>query len=136
MADSKLARPRASFMFNAVEWLSGFDVRVLTVAQQGRLFLKILRAVDQRDEAFLARYPNIVGQVFYRDNQQRPPISRYIRHTVFARDGRICAFCGSTSRLELDHIIPFSRGGPDTVENLRVLCKTCNLRRGNRIEES
>lgn len=64
----------------------------------------------------------------------RPNIPAYIRNAVFERDGSLCLFCGSTENLSLDHILPWSMGGPDTVENLRVLCRSCNSRRGNRME--
>lgn len=60
----------------------------------------------------------------------RPHIPLEIRRAVFERDKYACMFCGAEQRLELDHIQPFCRGGPDTFENLRILCKTCNVRRG------
>lgn len=65
---------------------------------------------------------------------RRREISRFVSRAVFARDGRLCRFCGATERLELDHIQPWSLGGQDTVDNLRVLCKPCNVRRGNRAD--
>ena len=37
--------------------------------------------------------------------------------------------CGSTERLEVDHIVPLSRGGTNDAENLRVLCSMCHHRR-------
>lgn len=46
------------------------------------------------------------------------------------RDGHACVFCGATDQLSLDHIVRYRDGGPDTVENLRVLCMPCNLERG------
>lgn len=51
---------------------------------------------------------------------------------MFERDGHRCARCGSTKRLGLDHIEPVSKGGPDTLENLQVLCLSCNSAKGNR----
>jgi hypothetical protein len=60
----------------------------------------------------------------------RPWIPLAVKAAVFARDGAACVICGRIELLELDHIVPFSRGGSDTVENLRVLCKPCNSRRG------
>jgi 5-methylcytosine-specific restriction endonuclease McrA len=52
-----------------------------------------------------------------------------VRREVFLRDGGRCQWptadggiCGSTHRVELDHIIPVARGGKSTVANLRVLC--------------
>jgi len=37
-------------------------------------------------------------------------------------------------RLHFDHVFPYSRGGKTTVDNLRVTCQGCNLRRGNRVD--
>ena len=51
---------------------------------------------------------------------------------VFARDGAICADCGVDEYLSIDHIIPLSRGGAGDLENLQVLCRSCNSRKGDR----
>lgn len=37
-----------------------------------------------------------------------------------------CAYCRSTQRLEVDHILPVSRGGTNRKSNLQVLCRDCN----------
>lgn len=60
-------------------------------------------------------------------------IPERVRATVFDRDGHQCVECSATDDLTLDHIYPWSLGGPDTVENLRVLCRTCNSRKGARV---
>lgn len=56
-----------------------------------------------------------------------------MRSYVFHRDGRKCAYCGSTKagRYELDHIVPKSLGGTDRVCNLVVSCRECNTAKGN-----
>ena len=56
-----------------------------------------------------------------------------LRSYVFHRDGRRCAYCGTTKakRYELDHITPKSAGGADRVSNLVVSCQSCNLQKGN-----
>lgn len=57
-----------------------------------------------------------------------------LRALVYERDEFTCQLCGATDDLTLDHIIPWSHGGSDTITNLRVLCRSCNSSRGNRIE--
>ena len=44
-----------------------------------------------------------------------------------------CQNCGSTARLEIDHIRPYALGGKTTKENLRLLCRNCNQRAGIRV---
>jgi 5-methylcytosine-specific restriction endonuclease McrA len=53
------------------------------------------------------------------------------RERVFARDGRLCQICGmDEGEMHIDHIIPRKAGGTHDLDNLRVLCKSCNLRKG------
>lgn len=42
-----------------------------------------------------------------------------------------CAACGATDKIEIDHVIPISRGGHHSVGNLQPLCGTCNRSKGN-----
>jgi len=58
---------------------------------------------------------------------------RVHKQRVFARDGRICAICNTDEgQMHIDHIIPRVSGGDHSLENLRVLCAACNLRKGSR----
>lgn len=57
------------------------------------------------------------------------------RRNLFARDRNRCQYCNRifpTSELSLDHVIPRSRGGQDTWENLVCSCIRCNARKGGR----
>src|SRR6185369_9333471 len=63
----------------------------------------------------------------------REPIPVADRREVWKRDGGRCTWCaqdgrrcGSTWKLELDHIVPAALGGPSTVENLRLRCRSHN----------
>ena len=56
------------------------------------------------------------------------------RSNVLLRDEDTCQYCGKRSRdLTLDHIIPRSRGGQSTWENLVASCKLCNGRKGSHL---
>ena len=52
---------------------------------------------------------------------------------MFARDGYECQYCGAASHLTMDHVIPRSRGGGSSWDNVVTSCAPCNLRKGNRL---
>lgn len=55
------------------------------------------------------------------------------RRNILHRDGHSCQYCGYIGDdLTLDHVIPRSRGGGDTWENLVTACVTCNVKKGSR----
>ncbi len=60
-------------------------------------------------------------------------IPQDIKIAVWQRDQGKCVQCGNTSYLEFDHIIPFSKGGASTTNNVQLLCRKCNLEKGDRI---
>lgn len=63
---------------------------------------------------------------------------RFSRNSIFERDECTCQYCGrrlSRSQLTVDHVIPQSRNGKDTWENLVLACMACNVRKGNRTPE-
>jgi len=66
---------------------------------------------------------------------KRIQITKKTRFDVFARDGYACKYCGCDStehRLEVDHIIPVSKGGTNDIEKLVTSCQPCNLGKGAR----
>lgn len=62
---------------------------------------------------------------FVKDGIYKTPLTR---ENVFKRDGYCCVYCGSTNKKELtiDHVVPSSKGGPNTWTNLVTACKRCN----------
>ena len=55
------------------------------------------------------------------------------RRNLLHRDNNTCQYCGhSGESLTLDHVIPRSRGGGDTWENIVSACVRCNVRKGSR----
>lgn len=61
---------------------------------------------------------------------------KIIRERILDRDGRKCAQCGSTVKLEIDHIIPISKGGREDEDNMQVLCQKCNRTKHNKADYS
>lgn len=57
------------------------------------------------------------------------------RRNIMKRDGNRCQYCGSHKNLTIDHVLPRSRGGRDTWENLVTACDDCNVKKGNRTPE-
>jgi 5-methylcytosine-specific restriction endonuclease McrA len=58
-----------------------------------------------------------------------PPVNR---REVLRRDKYTCQYCGSTKQLTLDHVIPRSKGGKHTWDNVVIACERCNSRKGDR----
>ena len=59
----------------------------------------------------------------------RNKINKHLRLQVLIRDRQKCCICGRSKDevpLEVDHIVPISRGGNDEMSNLAALCKDCN----------
>jgi 5-methylcytosine-specific restriction endonuclease McrA len=67
----------------------------------------------------------------------RIPFARIMSHKpsrnlIHKRDSYKCSYCNSTENLTVDHILPSSRGGKNTWENLCSCCTSCNAKKGNR----
>jgi 5-methylcytosine-specific restriction endonuclease McrA len=63
---------------------------------------------------------------------------RLTRRNLMFRDAHQCQYCGKRPplrELNIDHVQPRSRGGPDSWENLVTACRVCNLRKGWRTPE-
>ena len=79
-------------------------------------------------------FPSIVRLSMY----VRIPFKNIIlsRKNILRRDGHRCQFCGRADiALTLDHVVPASRGGDDSWENLVCACVKCNNRKGDQTPE-
>ena len=75
------------------------------------------------------RLPSVIALKEYIPAARRPAFTRF---NVFLRDGFTCQYCGQTAELTFDHVIPRSRGGRTTWDNIVAACGPCNLRKGGR----
>ena len=112
-------------------------INVCTVRRAVVLLLKDKAEVVEHAEFVLhsasqtmAR-PVVIRLVSYvrvpRDTHRR----KITRRAVFARDDWTCQYCGSRANLTVDHVIPRSKGGPSSWENIVASCAPCNRRKGD-----
>src|SRR6186713_1388272 len=95
---------------------------------------EVLEELDQPLHSATDTYPwpHVIRLVQY-VRVPRAVQRKISRRALFARDDWRCVYCGTTAgRLTLDHVVPRSRGGDSTWENVVTSCAPCNLRKGNR----
>jgi 5-methylcytosine-specific restriction endonuclease McrA len=103
------------------------------------LFLEKAELLHDRPDMMLRTvteeysYPSVIRLKRY----IRLPYSKIAlsRRNIMKRDRQTCQYCGIKSDLTLDHVMPKSRGGRDSWENLTTACNTCNVKKGNRTPE-
>ncbi len=83
-------------------------------------------------DAHKMQHPEITGIAYQQGELQGYEVKEYL----LDKWGRKCAYCGKTTvPLEVEHIIPKSRGGTDRVSNLTISCRACNVKKGNQTAE-
>ena len=97
------------------------------------------RYEDEHRESIRAQRHSVAGKAIARKHasakraRKRDQFVEQVDHmAVYARDKGRCGICGITvyGDFHIDHVIPLSRGGPDSLDNLQTLCYECN--RGKR----
>jgi 5-methylcytosine-specific restriction endonuclease McrA len=114
-------------------------INVCTVRRAVVLLLKEKAEVIEhgswalRSENSSIARPIVIRLVTYvripRDGGRR----KITRRAVFARDDWTCQYCGGRSNLTVDHVIPRSKGGTSSWENIVASCAPCNRRKGDRM---
>lgn len=100
------------------------------------VFLDRVNIVSEYDAVihsptFRMKVPSVIALKEYVQPKARPAFTRF---NVFLRDKWTCQYCGDrfrTHELTFDHVIPKSRGGTTTWENICAACQDCNLLKGN-----
>ncbi len=115
------------------------DYTPINVTSQQRGFNLVYKGkaevLKSSDNLIYASYENFVRPLIIR-------LLKYVKYKVrnirvnrariFRRDNEECVYCGSTKQLTLDHVIPRSRGGSNSWDNLVTCCHNCNVRKANK----
>jgi len=91
-----------------------------------------------RSQRFEFAQPSVIRLVHYVDVRGRQQRSSSKRTRILARDHYRCQYCGKRGGvfdLTVDHILPASRGGSTSADNLAAACFACNQRKGDRTPE-
>lgn len=76
------------------------------------------------------RLPSVVCLKSYIQPSRVPAFTRF---NVFLRDRFACQYCGNRDELTFDHVVPRSKGGQTTWENVVAACSPCNLTKGDKL---
>ena len=86
-----------------------------------------------RTVTYNIRIPHIILLIIY--DRMPPREVKFTRNNIYKRDKNICQYCGKkfkTEELNIDHVVPLSRGGKHTWSNVVCSCISCNLRKGSK----
>ena len=114
-------------------------INVCTVRRATVLLLKQKAEVLERGGSDLhsahttVPRPHVIRLTSYVRVPRDPHRRKITRRAVFARDGWTCMYCGSRGSLTVDHVIPRSKGGTSSWENIVASCAPCNRRKGDRL---
>lgn len=101
------------------------------------VFLERVNIVEEYDRVvrsvgYEMRVPSVVSLKTFVKPVRNPAFTRF---NVFLRDRFECQYCSSNEDLTFDHVIPRSRGGRTTWENVVAACARCNLLKGGRMPD-
>ena len=105
--------------------------RAVVLVMRGRAVPVVDRDLTWSSERTTITVPSVVKLTYYVKVPYRHSVP-VTRRAVFGRDGYTCQYCGRQAE-SIDHVLPRSRGGEHTWENVVACCRTCNMRKGDRL---
>jgi 5-methylcytosine-specific restriction endonuclease McrA len=90
-------------------------------------------ARELHSERYTLARPVVIRLVSYVRVPRQAQRRKITRRAVFARDGWACQYCGARANLTVDHVVPRSKGGQSSWENIVASCGPCNRRKGDNL---
>lgn len=109
-------------------WSNKFAKKLITIHKQftKQTVVRLLKRIDRAIPAIQLRSKKVGVECKLTLNQ--------LRTLIYNNYGSPCKFCGRPlviNNFVLDHIVPISRGGSSNLDNLQLICKSCNTRKGS-----
>jgi hypothetical protein len=103
---------------------------LLTLFANIKKYINLTKAVIER-VSFDTHEMTANSKLYGTQYQQGELYHTNVRKYILGKFNNCCAYCGATGKLELDHIVPRSKGGTNSVKNLVLSCRSCNEAKGS-----
>lgn len=103
------------------------DYNPINICNSRRAIVLLLKRKAHMITEKVIRLVDYVRLPYQKLTQNRPT-----RNLVMKRDNFKCSYCGAKENLTIDHIIPSSRNGDNSWENLTTACLRCNTKKGDK----
>jgi len=115
------------------------DYQAISICSSERAFILVYARKAELVETFHESFLRTINQTFECPSIIR--LRRFVqlpfrrvaltRTNIFKRDDYKCCYCGSNKDLTIDHVVPRSKGGQESWNNLITACTICNTKKGN-----
>ncbi len=130
--NTRYRAPRFNNRVRSLNWLapsvkSRAD-NVINFVKKYQRFIPLNKATIERvsfDNSSMANGEKLYGTQY----QQGSLYQNKLRDFIFAKNNGQCAYCGNKGE-EIEHIVPRSKGGTDSIHNLALSCRECNIKKG------
>lgn len=127
-----LSAPRVLVLNASYEPLHVTSVkRAITLVQYGVADVLDNSEDVVRSPSVVLQVPSVVRLKRYVRRPRVHPVP-FNRRNILRRDTYTCQYCGASNDLTLDHVMPRSRGGRHSWDNVVAACRTCNQRKGDK----
>jgi HNH endonuclease len=131
ISDTKNLSYRPSRILDIVRRSNGLEIKVNSRQGSGRYLVSEPAELEAILVGVVSKHKFLLSESYSSARTRHIPDD--VKREVWDRDAGRCTRCRATEYLEFDHIIPHTRGGANTVNNVQLLCRKCNLIKSDRI---